>query len=201
MRSKRIFDLILTVPGLILLSPLFVAIAAWVRLDGPGPILFRQRRVGRFGKEFEVFKFRTMVVGAEKIGPKVTTGGDPRITKSGAYLRRTKLDELPQLINVLRGEMSLVGPRPEVPEYVAHYPEATRKLILSVPPGITDYAAIEFRNENAMLECATDPQRTYLEDILPLKLSLYEKYVRNRSLLVDVSLILRTLGAILGSKR
>lgn len=196
MRAKRLFDLLFTIPGLILVFPLFLFIALWIKLDSPGPIFFRQERVGFGGRPFMILKFRTMVMNAESIGPKVTSDGDPRITRSGRWLRKYKLDELPQLINVLKGEMSLVGPRPEVPEYVAHYPADVREQVLSVPPGITDFAAIEFRDENAMLEHAADPQRTYLERILPIKLKLYLKYVRERSLWTDFVLILRTMAKV-----
>ncbi|RMH61538.1 MAG: sugar transferase [Zetaproteobacteria bacterium] len=196
MRAKRLFDLLFTIPGLILVFPLFLFIALWIKLDSPGPIFFRQERVGFGGRPFMILKFRTMVMNAESIGPKVTSDGDPRITRSGRWLRKYKLDELPQLINVLKGEMSLVGPRPEVPEYVAHYPADVREQVLSVPPGITDFAAIEFRDENTMLEHAADPQRTYLERILPIKLKLYLKYVRERSLWTDFVLILRTMAKV-----
>jgi len=197
MTAKRCFDLLFAIPGLVLLLPLFGIIACWIKMDSPGPVFFRQKRVGRHGRPFYVLKFRTMVQDAEKKGAKITVGGDSRITRSGRILRKYKLDELPQLINVLKGEMSLVGPRPEVPEYVSHYPEKTREIVLSVPPGITDYASLEFRNENELLARAADPQGVYLNEILPKKLDYYVRYVRNRSLLVDFSLIVRTILAIL----
>ncbi len=196
MTAKRLLDLALTIPGLVLLAPLLLAIGAWVRLDGPGPVIFRQQRVGRGGRLFTLLKFRTMVPDAELIGARVTTGDDSRITRSGRFLRRYKLDELPQLFNVLGGSMSLVGPRPEVPEFVAEYPPAIRDKVLSVRPGITDLAAIEFRNEADLLAATDDPRETYLRDVLPCKLKLYERYVDNRSVALDIRIIVRTLAAI-----
>jgi lipopolysaccharide/colanic/teichoic acid biosynthesis glycosyltransferase len=198
MRLKRIFDLLFTLPGLLVLSPLLLLAAVWIKLDSPGPVFFRQQRVGQYGRLFKIFKFRTMVVDAEAKGLKITVGRDPRITRSGAFLRRYKLDELPQLLNIVKGEMSLVGPRPEVPEYVAAYPEAARETVLSVPPGITDFASIEFKDENAILAGSLNPHLAYIQEILPIKLALYEKYVRERSIWLDFRLVLRTLGAILG---
>ncbi|RLJ22678.1 sugar transferase [bacterium endosymbiont of Escarpia laminata] len=194
--TKRLFDLLLTLPGLLLLLPLMAVIALWVRFDSPGPVLFRQQRVGRGGVSFALLKFRSMRVDAEKLGPKVTVGADPRITRSGQFLRKSKLDELPQLFNVVMGQMSLVGPRPEVPEYVAHYPAEIHDKVLSVPPGITDLASIEFRNENAMLEGADDPVATYLTEIMPIKLDYYLSYVEQRSLWLDLKIIFRTFWAI-----
>lgn len=179
-----------------MLLPLFVVIALWIKFDSSGPVFFRQERVGRFGRNFRIFKFRTMCLDAEARGRQITVGEDPRITRSGRLLRRYKLDELPQLLNVILGEMSLVGPRPEVPRYVALYPSEVRCKVLSVPPGITDYASIEYRDENAILGRATDPERTYIEEVLPVKLSHYERYVAERSLWVDLILILRTLKAL-----
>jgi len=196
MITKRIFDLALTISGLLLLSPLLVAIAIWIKLDSPGKVLFRQERIGCHGRPFHVYKFRTMMEGAEKQGEKITIAGDPRITRSGLFLRKYKLDELPQLFNVVKGEMSLVGPRPEVPEYVEYYPDDAKQLILSVPPGITDLASIKFRKENEILASAPDPVATYINDIIPEKLSYYEEYVLNRSLLMDIKLIIKTIGMI-----
>ncbi|MBL3590169.1 MAG: sugar transferase [gamma proteobacterium endosymbiont of Lamellibrachia anaximandri] len=193
---KRLFDLLLTLPGLLLLLPLMAVIALWVWLDSPGPVLFRQQRVGRGGVSFALLKFRSMRVDAEKLGPKVTVGADPRITRSGQFLRKSKLDELPQLFNVVMGQMSLVGPRPEVPEYVAHYPAEIHDKVFSVPPGITDLASIEFRNENAMLEGADDPVATYLNEIMPIKLDYYVSYVEQRSLWLDLQIIFRTFWAV-----
>lgn len=196
MIAKRVFDLFFVIPGLLILLPVFVLVAVFIKSDSRGAIFFRQERVGKAGKPFLIFKFRTMVDNAESMGAKVTVGKDPRITRSGAILRKYKVDELPQLINVLKGEMSLVGPRPEVSEYVAYWPLEIRDLILSVPPGITDLASIEFRNENELLEGASDPVETYVREILPVKLKYYERYVRERSIFLDFWLLLKTIVAI-----
>ena len=194
---KRIFDLIFVVLGLLILAPVLLLIAFLIRRDGDGAVLFKQERVGLHGGLFKVLKFRTMVVDAEKLGKKVTTGNDPRITKSGHWLRKYKLDELPQLFNVFKGEMSLVGPRPEVPEYVAFYTEEQKKIVLSVLPGITDRASIEFRNENEILAGSNDPVRDYREKVLPIKLKFYEKYVKERTLWLDFKIIIKTVFAII----
>lgn len=193
MMAKRLFDLFWSILGLIVLSPLFLAVALWIKLDSPGPVFFRQVRVGRFEKRFRIYKFRTMVADAEKKGLPLTAGKDPRITRSGEFLRKTKIDELPQLINVVKGEMSLVGPRPEVPKYVEYYPDEAKKIVFSLRPGITDYAAILFRNENEMLEGAADPEGTYLKRILPEKIELYLRYARERTLWLDFQLIIGTI--------
>jgi len=200
MTPKRLFDLFFTAAGVIALAPLAVFIAVWIKLDSAGPVFFRQERVGRSGRIFRIFKFRTMCLDAEAKGRQLTVGADPRITRSGLFLRRYKLDELPQLLNVLRGEMSLVGPRPEVPRYVSLYPDHVRIVVLSVQPGITDYASIEYRDENAILGRAADPDRAYVEEILPVKLRYYERYVAERSLWIDLKLIFVTLFAILGRR-
>lgn len=194
---KRIFDFFFAMLGLFLLLPVFVVAALWVKVDSSGPIFFRQERIGKSGKPFQIFKFRTMVVNAEALGARVTVGADARITGSGVFLRKYKLDELPQLINVLKGEMSLVGPRPEVAEYVAYWPEEIRGLILSVSPGITDFASIEFHDEASILAKSKDPQRAYIEEILPIKQNYYLRYVRERSLLLDIKLIMLTLWVII----
>lgn len=196
MLSKRIFDLFFVIPGLTVLSPVFLVISVLIKTRDGGDVLFKQVRVGKNGKLFNVLKFRTMVPDAEKLGNKVTTGNDPRITPIGAVLRKYKLDELPQLINVLKGEMSLVGPRPEVPEYVEFYPEKTKEIVFSVPPGITDKASIEFVNENDLLTDAADPVKAYREKVLPIKLAYYEDYVRERTLWMDFNLVLKTISAI-----
>ena len=196
MISKRIFDLLCVIPGLIILSPVLLIIALIIKLKDGGEILFKQVRVGKNGKNFKVLKFRTMVINAEQIGDKVTTGDDPRITPIGHILRKYKLDELPQLINVLKGEMSLVGPRPEVPEYVEFYPGNVKDIVLSVPPGMTDKASIEFVNENELLSGSTDPVNDYKNKVLPIKLDYYVDYVETRSLYLDFSLILKTIIAI-----
>jgi lipopolysaccharide/colanic/teichoic acid biosynthesis glycosyltransferase len=194
--SKRLFDVLAAASGLILLAPALLAIALWIRLDSPGPALFRQRRVGRHGRHFDIYKFRTMADRPDE-GRQLTVGRDPRITRAGRFLRRTKLDELPQLLNVLEGTMSLVGPRPEVPRYVDRYPPAVRQTVLSVAPGITDLAAILYKDENDILGRAQDPERAYVETILPVKLEYYQRYVRERSFWLDLRIIFRTLAAIL----
>ena len=194
--SKRLFDVLAATVGLTLLAPALLAIALWIRLDSPGPALFRQRRVGRHGRHFDIYKFRTMAARADE-GRQLTVGLDPRITRAGRFLRRTKLDELPQLLNVLEGTMSLVGPRPEVPRYVDRYPPTVRQTVLSVAPGITDLAAILYKDENDILGRAQDPERAYVETILPVKLEYYQRYVRERSFWLDLRIIFRTLAAIL----
>jgi lipopolysaccharide/colanic/teichoic acid biosynthesis glycosyltransferase len=191
---KRIFDFTVSLIGLIILSPAFLLIAICIKLDSEGPVFFRQERIGYLGTPFRILKFRTMTGAAS--GLPLTVGDDIRITKYGRFLRKFKLDELPQLINVLKGDMSLVGPRPEVPRYVAAYPEDVKKFVLSVRPGITDFAAIEFKDENEILRASTDPEKDYLEKILPRKLAYYQEYVRRRSLLLDMYLIFRTLASL-----
>lgn len=197
MLAKRLFDLFFSILGILVLLPLFGFIAAWIRFDSKGPVFFRQERVGRYGRIFRIFKFRTMCLDAEAKGRQITVGEDPRITKSGRFLRKYKLDELPQLFNVILGEMSLVGPRPEVPRYVALYPPTVRDQVLLVPPGITDYASIEYRDENAVLGRAADPERAYVEEVMPVKLAYYQRYVAERSLWVDLKLIMGTLKEII----
>jgi lipopolysaccharide/colanic/teichoic acid biosynthesis glycosyltransferase len=193
--SKRLFDIVAAGIGLALLSPLLLALALWVRLDSPGPVLYRQQRVGRNGVLFDILKFRTMKQRPDA-GPQLTVGRDPRITRAGRFLRHYKLDELPQLINVVQGTMSLVGPRPEVPRYVDCYPPAVRATVLSVAPGITDLASILYKEESEVLGCAADPEQAYLETILPVKLEYYQRYVRERSFWLDLRIIFRTLAAI-----
>jgi len=197
MLAKRCFDLFFTIPGMIVLLPIFVAISILIKFDTPGPVFFRQERVGRFGVPFRIYKFRTMIVEAEKIGKQITVGDDQRITQSGRFLRKYKLDELPQLINVLMGDMSLVGPRPEVPRYVAEYPEDIRRIVLSVPPGITDFASIEYKDENTILAQSANPEAAYIHEVLPHKLEYCRRYVQQRSLWLDLVLVLRTLRAII----
>lgn len=189
-------DIVISGAALLLLAPLLLLVGVAVRLDSPGPALFRQQRVGRYGRPFEILKFRSMRVAAD--GPQITVSGDWRITSVGVVLRRTKLDELPQLFNVLRGEMSLVGPRPEVARYVALYPADARTEVLSVRPGITDEAAIEFRDEEQLLARVSDPERAYAEQILPRKIDLYRRYVRCNSVAGDLRILWRTARAILG---
>lgn len=190
--AKRVFDVVAASLGLLLLAPLFVLVALAIRATSPGPVFFRQERVGLAGRRFRIVKFRTMRRDAETTGSQLTVGGDVRITTVGAVLRRTKIDELPQLINVLRGEMSLVGPRPEVPRYVAHYDERQRH-VLSVRPGITDPASIAFKDENDLLSAAADPEEQYLCEVMPRKLEMNLAYLERRSLTSDVAIIVSTL--------
>ncbi len=195
--AKRLFDLLLAAAGLVLLSPLLLAIAVAVRLDSPGPALFRQERVGRGGRLFRIHKFRTMVADAPQRGPGLTIGEDARITRVGRFLRAKRLDELPQLIDVLRGDMSLVGPRPELPRYVAHYPPALRERVLAVRPGITDPSSLDHLDEAERLAAAADPEREYVERILPAKLSAAADYADRASLATDLGVICRTLRAVM----
>jgi lipopolysaccharide/colanic/teichoic acid biosynthesis glycosyltransferase len=192
---KRLFDVIASGLGLIVLSPLFFILSIWIKLDSKGPVFYRQIRVGRNNKDFRIFKFRSMRMGADK-GSLVTIGGhDPRITQSGYFIRKFKLDELPQLINVFIGDMSLVGPRPEVRHYVDYWtPEQMH--VLDVRPGITDPASIKFRNENELMENAEDPEKYYIEVIMQEKLELYLEYVKNHSFLGDLGLIFKTFWVI-----
>ena len=194
--AKRLVDLLVSGVLLLLFAPLLLAVAVWVRLDSPGPALFRQQRVGRGGRPFSIHKFRTMRVDAGGLG--LTVGEDARITRAGRWLRRLKLDELPQLWDVWRGAMSLVGPRPDLPHYVARYPAALRELLLSVRPGITDPASLAFRHEAELLAAAADPEREYLERILPAKLQLSADYLRRASLWTDLRLLARTALLLLG---
>jgi lipopolysaccharide/colanic/teichoic acid biosynthesis glycosyltransferase len=196
--GKRAFDLLLAGLGLVLLSPLLLVIAIAIRIDSPGPVFYRQERIGRHGVPFRIHKFRTMRHEPQHGGPQITVGDDARITRVGVFLRRTKLDELPQFIDVLRGRMSLVGPRPEVPRYVALYPAELRAEVLSVRPGITDLASIEFRDEAALLARASDAEREYVEVVMPRKLALAARYVRSASLVLDVTILWRTLRLLAG---
>jgi lipopolysaccharide/colanic/teichoic acid biosynthesis glycosyltransferase len=170
---------------------LLLGIALWIRLDSPGPALFRQERVGRHGKPFRIHKFRTMRTDAP--GLPLTVGQDARITRAGHWLRSRRLDELPQLIDVLKGDMSLVGPRPEVPRYVQHYPPALREAVLSVRPGITDPASLAHLDESALLAQAADPERAYVEQVLPVKLAQQVAYAGSATLASDLRILLRTL--------
>mgnify|MGYP006154236203 FL=1 len=194
--TKRVFDLLLSSLGLLALAPLLLLIALLIKLDSPGPVMFRQERVGRFGQPFRIHKFRTMRHEPAGQGLQITVGADRRITRVGGFLRASKLDELPQLFDVWLGDMSLVGPRPEVPRYVAHYPAELRDKVLSVRPGITDIASIEYRDESAVLARAADPEQAYIHEVLPHKLALAAQYVDRASIGLDVRLIWRTLLAI-----
>lgn len=195
MLAKRIFDLVASAIGLLILLPVLVVVAIWIKLDSTGSILFKQTRVGYAGKYFQIYKFRTMVVNAEVIGAQITSADDRRITKIGKVLRKYKLDELPQLINVLVGEMSLVGPRPEVPKYVKLYSEA-QKRVLQVLPGITDLASLEFRNENELLIGKENAEEFYVQQIMPHKLLLNLEYIDQAGLLFDLKIIARTIWRI-----
>ena len=189
---KRIFDIICSGLGLIVLSPFLLFVAIKIKNESDGPIFFKQIRVGENGKEFQILKFRTMIVDAEKLGRQITVGNDSRITKIGAFLRKYKIDELPQLINVLKGDMSLVGPRPEVPRYVNMYNEEQRK-VLEVKPGITDLASIRYRDENELLGQAENPDEFYIKTIMPDKLALNLEYIRKSNVFLDIYIILRTI--------
>ena len=193
--GKRVFDLIASIFGLIILAPLFLIVALLIKIGSKGPIFFVQKRVGKDFKEFNLYKFRSMVADAPKKGLQITSTDDPRITKIGRILRKTKLDELPQLINVIKGDMSLVGPRPEVKKYVDLKKDEYKK-VLSVHPGITDLAAIEFVNEEEILSKFDDKEKAYIEKILPQKIDLYNKYIDNISFLEDIRIILKTLKVI-----
>lgn len=195
-RAKRMLDLVGAGAGLISLSPLFVAVAAAIELDDGGPTFFSQERVGQGGRLFRLWKFRTMRVDAGRRGPQITRAGDPRVTRVGRVLRKTKLDELPQLWNVLVGDMSFVGPRPEVPKYVELYTDEQRR-VLAFKPGITDLASIEFLDEEALLAQAEDPERFYVEHCLPRKIEFNLEYAARASLLEDTLLIVRTVAVLL----
>lgn len=194
---KRLFDLAVAGLGVLLLLPIFAAIAIAIKATSTGPVLFRQARVGRGERPFRIFKFRTMRPDPGSGRPSITIGDDPRITRVGAILRRFKLDELPQLFNVIRGDMSLVGPRPETPDFVALYPAAERREIFQVRPGITDNASIAFSNESDILGNVDDPLGYYVDVILPRKRALYLDYVRHRSCFGDIRIIWRTMVVIL----
>ena len=193
--AKRLMDIVISGGALLVIWPLLLLIAAAIVIDDPGPVFYRQVRVGRGGKHFRIFMFRTMVVDADKKGLAITVGRDSRITRVGAVLRRTKLDELAQLLNVLLGQMSFVGPRPEVPRYTDLYTPYQRQVLL-VRPGITDYASIAYRNENDLLAKTDDPEKMYIEEIMPAKIELNMKDLREISPLADIRLIFSTLAAI-----
>ena len=193
--AKRAFDLLGACIALLLLAPLMLGLALWIRLDSAGPALYRQQRVGRHGVPFSIHKFRTMQTGAQ--GLPLTVGDDARITRAGRFLRRTRLDELPQLIDVLQGTMSLVGPRPEVPRYVALYPAALRERALAVRPGLTDPASLAFIDEAALLAAAADPEREYVDVILPAKVQRAAEYAERATLASDLAVLARTAWALL----
>ena len=195
--AKRAFDLVVAALALLLLSPLLLIVALLVRADGAGGVIFRQQRVGLRGRLFHIHKFRTMVADAPALGLPLTVGDDARITRTGRWLRRTRLDELPQLFDVLRGDMSLVGPRPEVPRWVALYPAHLRDIVLSVRPGITDPSSLEFIAEATLLARAADPEREYVEVILPRKLQAAADYAARATLWTDVKVLARTAAVLL----
>ncbi len=188
----RFFDFILSLVGLVVLAPIFIVLAIWIKIDSKGPVFYKQVRVGQNGIDFGLFKFRSMVVDADKKGLITVGGRDPRITRSGYFIRKYKLDELPQLINVLVGDMSLVGPRPEVRKYVDLYTDEQQK-VLSVKPGITDYASIEYMDENEILGKSSDPEKTYIEEIMLEKIKYNMKYINNKNLFEYFKIILLTV--------
>lgn len=195
---KRLFDLAVASLALLLLAPLLAGVAIAVKLDSPGPVFYRQVRVGRGGREFRIHKFRTMTHNPADRGPQLTVGADARITRVGGWLRHSKWDELAQLIDVWRGDMSIVGPRPEVPRYVALYPADLRAQVLSVRPGITDDCSLDFRDEGTLLAQSADPERTYVDQILPIKLRLQAQYVAQAGVRTDLRILARTFAVLLG---
>ena len=192
---KRIFDVVASGLGLLVLSPFFLLLAVWIKLDSAGPVFYRQVRVGRYNRNFRLFKFRSMRVGSDKKGLITVGGRDPRVTRSGYFIRKYKLDELPQLINVLLGDMSLVGPRPEVRKYVEMY-TSEQLHVLDVRPGITDMASIRYRNENELLAEAEDPEAYYIREIMPDKLKIHLEYVAKHSFWLDMKLIFKTITEV-----
>ena len=189
---KRVCDFILSLIGIIVLSPIFIIVSIAIKLDSRGKILFLQKRVGRYGKEFNIYKFRTMVSNAEKLGKQITVGNDNRITKVGAFIRKYKIDELPQLFNVLKGDMSLVGPRPEVPKYVKLYSDEQKK-VLNVRPGITDMASLRYKDENEILGKVDNPEEYYINVIMKDKLNLNLEYIEKSNIFFDLYLIIKTV--------
>lgn len=197
--TKRVLDIVLSGFGLLVLSPLLIALALAVKIESRGPVFYRGVRVGRHGKDFRIFKYRSMVINAEKVGGPSTAGDDPRVTRTGKLLRKYKFDELSQLLNVLRGDMSLVGPRPEVRHYVNMFTEE-EQAILSVRPGMTDWASLWNNDEGAILRGAPDPEQAYMDLIRPRKLRLQLRYVRNPSVLTDIRILFLTLRAVVTGK-
>jgi lipopolysaccharide/colanic/teichoic acid biosynthesis glycosyltransferase len=194
----RFFDVFFSAIGLIILSPLFLVLAVWIKIDSNGPVFYKQSRVGKDNHDFYLYKFRTMVMNADKKGLITIGGRDPRITRLGYYLRKYKIDELPQLMNVLRGDMSLVGPRPEVRQYVEKY-NSQQRQILSVKPGITDYASIQYIDENELLAQSNDPEETYIQVVLPEKVAYNMKYINNQSIKEYFKILFLTIKKILSS--
>lgn len=196
---KRLFDIVGSAVGLVVLSPLFVGLAIWIKKESKGPVFYKQKRVGRNGKEFQLFKFRSMRIGSDKLGLLTIGGSDPRITRAGNFIRKYKLDEFPQLINVLIGNMSVVGPRPEVSKYVNLYNEEQLK-VLKVKPGITDWASIKYRNENDLLARSDRPEEFYISEVMPAKLALSLQYIEKHNLITDLKIIWLTLKNIVNNK-
>ncbi|MFS2204965.1 sugar transferase [Variovorax sp. Varisp36] len=194
--AKRWFDVVASGLGLLVLAPFFLGVAVSIKLGSAGPVFFRQERVGRHGRTFRIHKFRTMVAEAPRRGLEITVGTDARVTRVGQVLRKYKLDELAQLIDVFLGDMSLVGPRPEVPRYVSCYPADAREIVLSVKPGITDWASIEYKDESEILGRAVDPEAAYINEVLPVKIRYYIDYAKNRTFWGDVRIIFATLVAV-----
>ncbi len=190
---KRIFDIVASFVGLLLLSPLLIIITFLIKRDSKGPVFYRGVRVGRKGKKFKIFKFRTMVPEADRIGGPSTSADDTRLTEVGKFLRKRNLDEFPQLINVLKGDMSFVGPRPEIPQEIEQYPEEQKNVILSVRPGITDLASLKFPHEEEILKGSKDAHQAYREKIQPEKIKLGMKYVKERSFWLDIKIIIKTI--------
>jgi lipopolysaccharide/colanic/teichoic acid biosynthesis glycosyltransferase len=188
----RFFDFIFSLVGIIILSPIFILLAIWIKIDSKGPIFYSQKRVGFLGKEFELFKFRSMRPDSDKFGLLTVGGRDPRVTKSGFFIRKYKLDELPQLLNVLVGEMSLVGPRPEVKKYVDLYSKEQLK-VLNVKPGITDEASIAYKNENELLAQSKNPEKTYIDEIMPAKLELNKAFIQSPTFINYFRIIFKTI--------
>jgi lipopolysaccharide/colanic/teichoic acid biosynthesis glycosyltransferase len=193
---KRGFDILCSLVGIVILFPLFILIGILIKIDSKGPIIFKQIRIGKNFKPFTLYKFRTMIIDSAKNSLLLTVDNDPRITKIGRFLRKTKLDELPQLFNVLKGDMSIVGPRPEVQRYVSMFEKDYRE-ILTIKPGITDYASIEFRNEENILRRYNDVEEGYIKEILPAKIALYKRYLKEKSFLTDLKIIFLTLYRVI----
>lgn len=198
--GRRLLDLTGSAVGLLCLLPLFIIISILVKLDSEGTVFYRAARLGRYGKPFKMLKFRSMRTDADQLGALITPDGDPRVTRVGGFLRKFKLDELPQLINVLKGEMSLVGPRPEAALYFDYYSPDEKRAVLSVRPGMTDYGSLRFHDEGRLLAGSADPVKTYLERIRETKVRAQLDYIRDQSLLVDIKIILLTIGAIVATR-
>lgn len=194
--GKRVFDLLISIPSIIILLPVFIIIAALIKLESSGPIVFSQERIGRYGRPFRIYKFRTMVKNAPEIGTSITSANDPRITKVGKFLRKFKIDEILQIINVIKGDMSIIGPRPEIKKYIDMFKE-DYKEILRIRPGMTDYASITFRNEEEFLSKFSNIEEGYIKEVLPQKIELYKRYLKDMSLITDVKIFFKTIWKVL----